>query len=113
MAFQLYGDQMARPDEAFPILIRQLIPQGLRGFMFAALAGAVISSLASMLNSASTIFTMDIYKRYLKPGADEAQLVRMGRISTVLFLLVACGVSMSDLLQGGVFKFIQEFQGYI
>jgi SSS family solute:Na+ symporter len=66
-----------------------------------------------MLNSASTLFTMDLYKRHLRPAASEADLVRMGRIKTVVFLAIACYVALSDLLSGGVFKFIQEFQGYI
>ena len=105
--------EMSKPDEAYPLLVRHLIPDGLRGFIFAALAGAVISTLASVLNSASTIFTMDIYKRYLHRSADEPNLVRVGRISTIVFMAVACGVSLSPILKGGVFKFIQEFQGYI
>ena len=62
MAVQLYGDQLTLSDKAYPLLIRNLVPAGLRGFIFAALAGAVISSMASMLNSASTVFTMDLYK---------------------------------------------------
>ncbi|MHC4684275.1 MAG: sodium:solute symporter family transporter, partial [Planctomycetota bacterium] len=56
-------------DEAYPMLIKSLIPIGLRGFMFAAICGAVMSSLASMLNSACTIFTMDLYKRHVKKDA--------------------------------------------
>lgn len=113
VASQLYGDQLGRADEAYPTLIRELVPVGLRGLIFAALAGAVISSLASMLNSASTIFTMDLYKRHFHRQAGERQLVRVGRLTTVLFLGLACVVSTSKLLEGGVFKFIQEFQGYI
>ena len=113
MAHQLYATEMSKPDEAYPLLVRHLIPDGLRGFIFAALAGAVISTLASVLNSASTVFTMDIYKRYLRRDADEPNLVRVGRISTLGFMAVACGVSLSPILKGGVFKFIQEFQGYI
>ncbi len=113
VAHQLYGDQLGKIDEAYPTLIRELIPNGARGFIFAALAGAVISSLASMLNSASTIFTMDIYKRHLHQAATEKNLVLVGRITTFLFLLLACFVSTSDMLKGSVFSFIQEFQGYI
>ncbi len=113
MARQLYGDQMTRPDEAYPLLVRHLIPNGVRGFIFAALAGAVVSTLASVLNSASTIFTMDLYKRYVRRGASEGSLVAVGRVSTVVFMALACGVAMSPVLKGGVFAFIQEFQGYI
>ncbi len=115
MAVHLYGDQLATPDEAYPTLVRHLVPGGLRGFIFAALAGAVISSLASMLNSASTIFTMDIYKRHLSKGAPQESLVRMGRVLTVVFVLIGCTIAPylgNDRFQG-VFHYIQEFQGYI
>lgn len=110
---QLFSSEMTKPDDAYPLLVRHLIPTGIRGFIFAALAGAVISSLASVLNSAATIFTMDIYKRIFRPQASEGSVVRVGRIATVIFMAIACGVSLSPLLEGGVFKFIQEFQGYI
>lgn len=113
VAHQLYGAEMAKPDQAYPMLVKHLIPDGVRGFIFAALAGAVISTLASVLNSASTIFTMDLYKRYMDPQAPERRLVLIGRISTVIFLAIACVVARSKLLEGGVFTFIQEFQGYI
>jgi solute:Na+ symporter, SSS family len=113
LARQLYGAELTRPDQAYPLLVRELIPSGVRGFLFAALAGAVISTLASVLNSASTIFTMDLYRRHLRPDADEARLVAVGRWTTVAFLLLACAVALSPVPQGGVFRFIQEFQGYL
>lgn len=113
MARQLFGAEFTKADDAYPLLVRHLVPTGVRGFIFAALAGAVISTLASVLNSASTIFTMDIYKRLLRPGAAEGDLVRVGRVSTVVFMAVACGAALSPVLKGGVFKFIQEFQGYV
>jgi SSS family solute:Na+ symporter len=113
MSHQLFASEMTKPDDAYPLLVRHLIPNGVRGFIFAALAGAVISTLASVLNSASTIFTMDIYKRYLYRDAEERSLVRVGRATTVIFMAIACIVALSPILKGGVFKFIQEFQGYI
>ncbi len=115
MAVQLYRGQLATPDQAYPMLIRQLIPQGLRGFMFAAISGAVISSLASMLNSASTIFTMDLYKRHLHREARQQTLVTIGRVMTVLFVIVGCllAPALGHPRFKGVFNFIQEFQGYI
>jgi SSS family solute:Na+ symporter len=115
MSHQLYGGQMAKPDEAFPMLIRNLVPQGMRGFMFAAIAGAVISSLASMLNSAATIFTMDVYKRMIIPNASQKGLVLLGRVLTIVF--AAGGCLLAPMLDnpkfGGVFQYIQQFQGYI
>jgi SSS family solute:Na+ symporter len=113
VASQMYGGQLIRPDEAYPTLVRELVPTGMRGFLFAALAGAVISTLASVLNSASTILTMDLYRRHLRPDATEDTLVRVGRWSTVVFLAFGCVVALSPLPRGGVFAFIQEFQGYI
>jgi SSS family solute:Na+ symporter len=115
MAYQLYQDQLTNTDAAYPLLIRNLIPIGIRGFMFAAIAGAVISSLASMLNSASTIFTLDLYKRHLKREASQNQLVRIGRIMTVLFVIVGCLIApqLGDPRFLGIFTYIQEFQGFI
>ncbi|MBN2473777.1 MAG: sodium/solute symporter [Pirellulales bacterium] len=102
-------------DAAFPMLIKRLLPPGLRGFLFAAIAGAVISSLASMLNSASTIFTMDVYRRLLNPRASQTNLVWLGRLMTLLFVVAAClaAPTLDDPRYGGVFQFIQQFQGYI
>lgn len=115
MSFQLYGEQMTKPDEAFGLLIRNLVPGGLRGFMFAAIAGAVISSLGSMLNSASTVFTIDVYQRMFHPDASQKQIVLLGRIMTLLFVLIGCLLApmLDNPKFGGVFQFIQQFQGYI
>jgi solute:Na+ symporter, SSS family len=115
MAWQLYGDQIANGDQAYPTLIREILPGGLRGIMFAALFGAVLSSLDSMLNSASTIFTMDIFKRHLRPQSTPTQLVRTGRVMTGIFMLLACLVAplLASPAIGGVFKYIQMFQGFI
>jgi SSS family solute:Na+ symporter len=102
-------------DAAYPVLIRRLITPGIRGLMFAAIAGAVISSLASMLNSASTIFTMDLYKRHLHRSASQATLITTGRVMTVLFVMIGCVLApfLAHPRFKGVFNFIQEFQGYI
>ena len=115
MAVELYGAEISSADQAYPLLIRNLVPGGLRGFILAALAGAVISSLASMLNSASTIFTMDLYKRYWKQEASQKSLLFIGRVMTVFFFLIGCWIApqLANSKFGGVFKYIQEFQGYI
>ena len=116
MALQLYRDDVsARNDAAYPLLIRNLVPIGLRGFIFAAIAGAVMSTLAAMLNSASTIFTMDIYKRYINKNASQKLLVWIGRFTTMLFVIVACIIAppLANPKFKGIFNFIQEFQGYI
>ncbi len=116
MAVQLYGSTMSfTSDAAYPLLIRNLIPQGLKGFIFAAISGAVISSLASMLNSASAIFTMDLYNRHWKKNVSAKTLVTTGRITTLLFVLIGCLIA-PQLGAGrfqGIFNYIQEFQGFI
>jgi SSS family solute:Na+ symporter len=115
IAVQLYGSELATPDKAYPMLIRNLVPTGLRGFIFAALAGAVISSLASMLNSASTIFTMDLYRRHIKNDATQKSLVTIGRIMTMIFVVIGCFIApqLANPKFQGIFHYIQEFQGYI
>lgn len=115
MAWQLYGDKMSTADAAFPMLIRNLIPGGLKGFILAAMAGAVISSLSSMLNSASTIFTMDLYKRHLNPKASSKKLILTGRIATLVFVIAGGLIApqLGDPRFRGIFHFIQDFQGYI
>lgn len=104
-------------DSAFALLIGKLIPsgRGLQGFMLAAILGAVISSLASMLNSASTIFTMDIYKKYISRQATQKSLVTIGRICVGVFVVIGCFISpiLANPKFGGIFKYIQEFQGFI
>ncbi len=115
MAYQLYAEQIANGDQAYPTLIREILPSGLRGVMFAALFGAVLSSLDSMLNSASTIFTMDLYKRHIKPEASSQQLVKIGRLMTAIFVVIACVIApnLNNPKFGGIFKYIQMFQGFI
>jgi SSS family solute:Na+ symporter len=116
MARQLFADQLAgKSDAAFPTMITQLIQPGLRGFIYAAIAGAVTSTLASLLNSASTIATMDVYRNMMNPKAAQGTLVWLGRGLTVLFMLAGCLIApaLDDPRFGGVFQYIQQFQGYI
>ncbi|MBU2952014.1 sodium/sugar symporter [Tamlana agarivorans] len=99
-------------DKAYPWLL-QFLPVGLKGVAFAALAAAVVSSLASMLNSTSTIFTMDIYKQYINKNATDKATVNVGRISGAVALIIA--VIVAPLL-GGIdqaFQFIQEYTGIV
>ena len=104
-------------DSAFGLLVQNLVPanKGLRGFILAALLGAIVSSLASMLNAASTIFTMDLYKKYLHRNAKDRTLVLVGRVCVGVFVVIGCLISplLGDPKFGGIFTFIQEFQGFI
>jgi len=99
-------------DKAYPWLL-QLLPVGLKGLAFAALCAAIVSSLASMLNSTSTIFTMDIYKPYINKKASDKATVNVGRLSGAIALLIAC---ITAPLLGGIdqaFQFIQEYTGVV
>ncbi|MBG7613107.1 sodium/sugar symporter [Polaribacter sp. BAL334] len=102
----------AQADKAYPWLL-QFLPTGLKGVAFAALAAAIVSSLASMLNSTSTIFTMDIYKQYINKNASDRATVNMGRISAFVALIIAC--IMAPLLGNldQAFQFIQEYTGVV
>jgi SSS family solute:Na+ symporter len=118
MSLQLYGDQMtggSGTDAAYPLLIKNLVGPGVRAFIFAAISGAVISSLASMLNSASTIFTMDLFKRHWKKDASQKALIWTGRVSTAVFVVIGMLIApkLGDPRFMGIFTYIQEFQGYI
>lgn len=101
-------------DAAFPTLLKKLMKPGITWFVLAALFGAVVSSLASMLNSASTIFTMDIYNKIAKNASPE-KLVSVGKIGVVVCVLIALGLApfLNSPIFGGIFNFIQEFQGFI
>ena len=101
-------------DDAYPWLIRNFTPTGIKGLSFAALTAAIISSLASMFNSTSTLFTMDIYKKYINKEAGDKQLVNVGRITSVCALLIAL-VAVKPLLGGldQAFQYIQEYSGFI
>ncbi|MBT4779234.1 MAG: sodium/solute symporter [Polaribacter sp.] len=103
---------VGQSDKAYPWLL-QLLPVGLKGLAFAALTAAIVSSLASMLNSTSTIFTMDIYKEYIDKDAGDKKTVNVGRISAAIALIIA---SITAPLLGGIdqaFQFIQEYTGVV
>ena len=114
----LLGNRLAgsieRSDDAYPYLIRNFTPVFVKGLSFAALAAAVISSLASMFNSTSTIFTMDIYKQYLNKDASEKKLVTVGRITSVCALLLAL-IAVYPIMGGAdqAFQIIQEYSGFV
>ncbi|WOD44360.1 sodium/sugar symporter [Hwangdonia lutea] len=103
---------LEQADKAYPWLL-QFLPTGLKGLAFAALAAAIVSSLASMLNSTSTIFTMDIYKQYINKTASDKATVNTGRISAFIALVIACIVAplLGNLDQA--FQFIQEYTGIV
>ncbi|MCB0263521.1 MAG: sodium/sugar symporter [Calditrichaeota bacterium] len=100
-------------DKAYPWLISYFIPTGLKGLVLAALTAAIVSSLASMLNSTSTIFTMDIFKPYINKNASEKTLVTVGRLTAAAALLIAVAMApvMGNIPQ--MFQYIQEYTGLV
>ncbi|MBM3420999.1 MAG: sodium/solute symporter [Bacteroidetes bacterium] len=100
-------------DKSYPWLIGNFIPVGLKGLVVAALAAAIVSSLASMLNSTATIFTMDIYKPYFNRQASDKVTVRVGRLTVASALLIACIIA--PLLESipQAFQYIQEYTGMV
>jgi SSS family solute:Na+ symporter len=100
-------------DKAYPWLISVFVPTGLKGIVIAALVAAIVSSLASMLNSTSTIFTMDIYKVYINKNASEKKSVNVGRMTAVGALLIAGFLAplMGNIPQ--MFQYIQEYTGLV
>ena len=100
-------------DKAYPWLISQFVPSGLKGLVLAALAAAIVSSLASMLNSTSTIFTMDIYRAYINKDADDKQTVKVGRLAVLAALVIAVLVAPSLGSVKEMFQYIQEYTGLV
>ena len=101
-------------DDAYPWLVRNFTPTGVKGLTFAALSAAIISSLASMFNSTSTLFTMDIYKKYINKDASDKKLVSVGRLTSLAALVIAA-VAVEPLLGSldQAFQYIQEYSGFI
>lgn len=100
-------------DSAYPWLIQSFVPSGLKGLVLAALAAAIVSSLASMLNSTATIFTMDIYKPYFGQKSSEGRLVNVGRTTAAISLVIAVILAPQLKNLGQVFQYIQEYTGVV
>lgn len=112
-AYGFTGAGIDRPDEAFPWVLSNYVPLGLKGLTFAALIAAIGSSISSMVNSVSTIFTLDIYKTVINKEASETSLVTIGRITAAAALVVGAIVAPSLASLDQAFQFIQEFTGFI
>ncbi len=105
---------MDNADQALPTLITEFLPAGLKGLAIAGLLAALMSSLSSAFNSSSTLLTIDFYQKY-KPNASEKDLVRFGRIATIILVIVSLGwiPFMNALMGGGIFHYLQSIQAYI
>lgn len=118
IAFRLYNPDtgllkevctLQKGDLAFPTLVRQLLPAGFTGLVMAGLMGCVMSHIASMLSASSSIITFDLYKSYVNKNADNASLIRFGRITTLVVLVLATfvGFFLRDL--PAIFIYIQKY----
>lgn len=112
VAAVLLAPDLSAPDKAYPTVMR-LLPTGLLGLVFAALIAAIVSSLASMMNSISTIFTMDFYRHHVNKEGSEQHLVRVGRIVSFTAMIIAMIVARPLLGNfDQAFQYIQEFTGF-
>lgn len=100
-------------NQAFPLLVKEVLPTGLRGIVIGGLLAALMSSLASVFNSCSTLFTMDIYKK-LRPEASEKKMVWVGRIATcVMVVLGLLWIPTIALMKGSLYNYLQSVQSYM
>ena len=101
------------PDQALPALVGTLLPVGLRGLVVAGLLAALMSSLSSVFNSCSTLITWDVYKK-LRPEASERRLVWVGRVSTVVLVVLGLlWIPLMRLISGQIYQYLQSVQAYI
>src|SRR5258707_744297 len=101
------------PDRAYPVLLN-LLPVGLKGLSFAALTAAIVASLAGKANSISTIFTLDIYRKFFNTAASEKQLVYVGRATVLVAIIIAIVISpFLGIDKKGGFQYIQEYTGFV
>jgi SSS family solute:Na+ symporter len=113
IAFALFPEQVKKPDFAYPTLVLNLLPVGLVGLVMAALLAAVMGAMSSVFNSASTLVTLDFYKK-LRPQASEKQLVNFGRVATgMMVLLGLLWVPFIHYISSQLYIYLQSVQAYI
>lgn len=117
-----FSEMLAEPEngqpvieesgKAFPMMVKNVLPTGVRGIVVAGLLSALMSSLAGVFNACSTLFTMDLYSKY-NPDASESQLVKIGRSATIVMVLI--GLAWIPVIKGsrGLYDYLQSVQGYL
>lgn len=112
IAFYLYGGEISKPDEAYPTLVREVLPTYLVGFFAAVLFGAILSSFNSALNSSVTLFGVDLYKEYINKEADEKTVVKYGKLFGVGLALMSMFIApLIANVPSGLFGYLQEVNG--
>jgi SSS family solute:Na+ symporter len=109
---EMTDGSVIKPDHAYPTLLN-LLPAGLKGLAFAALTAAVVASLAGKANSISTIFSLDIYKKFFNKEASEKKLVITGRWTVIIAMVIAALVAPALTTLDQAYQFIQEYVGFI
>lgn len=109
---EMMADGVTKPDHAYPTLMN-LLPPGLKGVAFAALTAAIVASLAGKANSISTIFSLDIYKKFFKKDASEKQLVGIGKWVVIVAMGIAALIAPALKSLDQAYQFIQEYVGFI
>jgi SSS family solute:Na+ symporter len=114
IAYALYADvRGGMTDSAYPILVTRLLPIGFKGLVLAGMLAALMSSLASAFNSVSTLLTWDVYRKW-RPGASEARLVFVGRVTTVILVFVGLAwIPMMKYVSPQLYIYLQSIQAYI
>ena len=112
IAFYLFGGELSKPDEAYPTLVREVLPTYLVGFFAAVLFGAILSSFNSALNSSVTLFGVDIYKAHFNKEADEKTIVKYGKLFGVGLAFLAMFIApLIEYASDGLFGYLQKVNG--
>lgn len=116
IAFALHSQgkiHIESADQAFAVLVTELLPSGIKGIVIAGLIAALMSSLASLFNSSATLFTIDFYKKY-KPDASEVKLLSVGRIATVVVVILGIvWIPVMQMVSGVLYEYLQLVQALI
>lgn len=112
IAFQYFNGNLDNADEAYPMLVKAVLPTAFVGFFAAVLFGAILSSFNSALNSSVTLFGLDLYKQYFNNNASEKQVVRAGKIFGILLAIFSMAIApLLYGVEGGIFNYLQELNG--
>ena len=112
IAFYIFKGELDIPDQAYPKLVKTVLPVALVGFFAAVLFGAILSSFNSALNSSVTLFGLDFYKEYFNKNASEKQVVKAGKTFGIVLALFSMGIApLLYGVQGGIFTYLQELNG--
>ncbi|MBI1320260.1 MAG: solute:sodium symporter family transporter [Candidatus Hydrogenedens sp.] len=111
IAFALFQGQEVKPDHAYGLLVRTVLPQPLAGFFLAAMVGAILSSFNSALNSSCTLFSLGLYKTALRPGATEHEVVRSGKVFGWIVAIAAMSIAPLLANTTSIFDYLQKMNG--